>query len=123
MSLDRSHARLGVIALVVVAAFAFAGAIAFADPPTKACGSLSKGAKTLKLRAANMSCRFARVLLRAPITSSGHVRGHGQYFYTASDCEGIVWRRHEADYSQAHNGRLPADAKFVRFVVTRGCVG
>lgn len=96
---------------------------AAADPPTKTCGTVEKASKTFRLRAANMSCKFARSLLRAPTDSSARVKGHPSYHHTASDCEGIIWRDHEESYSQEHNGKLPRDGKFVRYVVSRGCVG
>lgn len=93
-----------------------------ADPHTKRCGTVRKGNKTLRLRAANMSCAKARRLIRARTNNRAQVVGNTEFFYSASDCEGIVWRRYESDYSQAH-GRIPNDGQFVRFVVTRGCVG
>jgi hypothetical protein len=96
---------------------------AAADPPTRSCGSLPRSGQTLRLRAAGLSCKTARRLLRAPTNSRGEVRSNHQYVYTASDCEGILWRKRDLAYSQAHDGKLPADARFVRYVVTRGCAG
>lgn len=114
----------GLLAIVLVAAVAAAAMApaAGADPRTKACGSVTKQDRTLRLRAGGMSCRKARKLIRTRSNNSGQVIGNEQYSYSAAGCEGILWRRHERDYSQSHDGRLPANGKFVRYVVTKGCV-
>lgn len=118
------RAKLCLSIVLPIAAAASGGAQpAEASPHTRACGTVTKATKTLSLRAANMSCVAARQLLLAPTNARAEVIGHKSFFYTASDCEGIVWRRHEFDYSQRHGGKLPRNAKFVRFTVIRDCVG
>lgn len=94
---------------------------ALADPPTRACGSLSDDGRTFSLRAANMSCRLARRMMRRGLNARGRVKGYPSYTISAAGCEGIIWRMRDIKYSQAHDGALPPDARFVRFRVTRGC--
>lgn len=94
-----------------------------ADPETKSCGKVRKASDlTIRLdRVAGMSCKTARNIARAPSNSKGRVRGHGSFFYTASDCEGVIWRRYEFEYSQENEGELPDDGKFIGYSVTIGC--
>lgn len=115
-------ARLLIVSLVVSAAVVAGSASpASADPRMRACGTLKKSDRTLRFEAGNMTCRRARLMLKAPGTSSGRVRGYSAYSYTAAGCEGIVWKDRDRDYAQRHEGRLPSTAKVIRYVVIRGC--
>lgn len=84
--------RLGLMLSTIVALGLIAASPSTAEPPTRGCGSVSLGPRTLKLQAANLSCRTARRMVRARLDSQGRPRGYPAYVTHSAGCEGIVIR-------------------------------
>lgn len=105
----------------LIAAAAAGPSAGAAQPRSVACGEVtSSNGNLLRVRATNMPCSRAKTLLRRGMNSKGRVKGAPGWTISAGGCEGMLWTAAASRYQQRH-GRLPRNARYARFAVTRGC--